>query len=255
MNGITSVPYCPHEPTRQQRLFLALESFEAMYGGAAGGGKSDALLMAALQYVDVPGYSAIIFRRTHEDLSLPGALMDRADDWLRPHMSGAKPLRWDGQHKQWHFPSGAVLSFGYLSNDADRFRYKSAEFQYVGFDELTQFSEIQYLYLASRLRRLKTSNVPTRLRGATNPGDVGHAWVKARFVEPGDPERPFVRAYGKDNPHIDLVDYERNLSILDEATRKQLRDGVWLQDAAQLVYRYDSATDIPELPRTVDERL
>ena len=76
--------WCPHEPTSHQAAFLALDCLEAMYGGAAGGGKSDALLMAALEHVDKPDYAAILFRRSYTDLSLPGALMDRAAEWLRP---------------------------------------------------------------------------------------------------------------------------------------------------------------------------
>ena len=119
-----------------------LDTEEAFYGGAAGGGKSDCLLMAALQYVDIPDYAAILFRKTYADLTLPGALMDRARDWL----SGTD-ARWKDEEKTWLFPSGASITFGYLENEQDKFRYKSAEFQFCGFDELTQFSETQYTYL------------------------------------------------------------------------------------------------------------
>ena len=76
-------PWIPHEPTPKQAEFLLMPDLEVLFGGSAGGGKSDALLMAALQYVDVPGYAAILFRRTYTDLSLPGALMDRAHEWLQ----------------------------------------------------------------------------------------------------------------------------------------------------------------------------
>lgn len=71
-------PYLVHRPTEKQGQFLRLRCLEAMYGGAAGGGKSDALLMAALEFVDQPGYAAILFRRTLADLSLPGGLIERA---------------------------------------------------------------------------------------------------------------------------------------------------------------------------------
>ena len=74
--------YCPEEPSLTQKVFLRTYSLEALFGGAAGGGKSSALLMAALQYVDVPGYSAILFRRTYADLALPGAIMDRFQSWI-----------------------------------------------------------------------------------------------------------------------------------------------------------------------------
>src|SRR5437016_4103882 len=76
--------YCPHEPTLRQQVFLRSEALEVLFGGHAGGGKSDALLMAALQWVDTPGYAAIIFRNTFADLALPGSLMDRSHDWLDP---------------------------------------------------------------------------------------------------------------------------------------------------------------------------
>jgi hypothetical protein len=77
--------YCPHDPSLnpRQAAFLWLPNREAFYGGAAGGGKSDAVLAGALQYADVPGYAAILFRRTYTDLSLPGAIMARSEEWLR----------------------------------------------------------------------------------------------------------------------------------------------------------------------------
>jgi hypothetical protein len=75
-------PLVPHEPTPRQAAFLMLECLEAFYGGAGGGGKSDALLMAALYYADIPGYNALIIRRNLADLAMPGALMERAHEWL-----------------------------------------------------------------------------------------------------------------------------------------------------------------------------
>ena len=92
--------FIPQAPTAKQAEFLAFDGLEALYGGAAGGGKSSALLMAALQYVHVPGYAALILRRTYADLSLPGAIMDRAHEWLQG--TGAT---WNGTEKRWTFPS------------------------------------------------------------------------------------------------------------------------------------------------------
>ncbi|MGE4334590.1 MAG: phage terminase large subunit [Pigmentiphaga sp.] len=217
-------PWIPHEPTTKQAEFLLLPHIEALYGGAAGGGKSNALLMAALQYVDVPGYSAILFRRTYSDLALPGALMDRAHEWL-----DGTAAEWRDKDKTWRFPSGATLSFGYLENENDKFRYQSAEFQFIGFDELTQFAESQYRYLFSRLRRLRGAGVPLRMRAASNPGGVGHEWVRARFLpdEGGHPERPFIPAFLEDNPYLDREEYELSLAQLDPVTRAQLRNGDW----------------------------
>jgi predicted phage terminase large subunit-like protein len=214
-----------HQPTAKQAEFLAqADTAEVLFGGAAGGGKSDALLMGALQFVDVPGYAAILFRRTYADLSLPSALMDRARGWL-----GGTSARWADKEKTWHFPSGATLTFGYLDTASDRYRYQSSEFQFIGFDELTQFPEVDYLFLFSRLRRQADSPVPLRMRAATNPGGVGHAWVKRRFLSDQGQRagRAFVPASLSDNPHLDRAEYARALMNLDPFTRNQLLQGDW----------------------------
>src|SRR5258708_27833925 len=101
-----TIPYCPQTPFEKQQIFLSLTGQEALFGGSAGPGKSSALLMAALQYVEVPRYAALLLRRTYADLALPGALMDRAAEWLRPTAA-----RWREPDKTWVFPSGATLSF------------------------------------------------------------------------------------------------------------------------------------------------
>lgn len=215
--------YCPHVPTPKQAAFLRASELEAMYGGAAGGGKSDALLMAALQYVHVPGYAALLLRRTYPDLALPGAIMDRAGEWL--HGTDA---RWHDKDKTWRFPSGASLTFGYLQTEVDKHRYQSAEFQFIGFDEATSFRESQYTYLLSRLRRLKGMDVPIRARCASNPGGPGHDWVYRRFVAPKTRGgRLFVPARLEDNPYLDAAEYELSLAELDHITRRQLRRGDW----------------------------
>lgn len=227
-----STSWCPHRPHPKQAEFLALDCREALYGGAAGGGKSDALLMAALQHVDKSGYNAAIFRKTYSDLALPGAIMDRAHSWL-----ASTKAHWDGVRKQWRFPSGARISFGYLQTANDRYRYQGAEFQFIAFDELTQFDSRDYLYLFSRLRAPNGLAVPLRMRAASNPGGLGHDWVHERFVAGADPQRRFVPALMSDNPSLDSVQYRASLSELDSITRRQLEDGVWEQDPTGLVYR------------------
>ena len=157
--------FIPHTPTPKQLAFLLLGGQEALFGGSAGGGKTDALLMAALQSVDTPGYAALVLRRTYADLSLPGALMDRAQEWLGPTAA-----RWHDTEKTWAFPSGATITFGYLEHELDKFRYQGSELSFCAFDELTQFTESQYRYLFSRLRRLAGSDIPLRMRSASNPG-------------------------------------------------------------------------------------
>jgi predicted phage terminase large subunit-like protein len=215
--------YIPITPTPKQLAFLMLRCMEAFYGGAAGGGKSIALLAAALQYVDIQGYAAILFRRSYPDLSLPGALMDRSHEWL-----GGTDAHWIDSSKTWEFPSGATLSFGYLDGPRDHFRYQSSEFQFIGFDEITQLREMQVRYMFSRLRRPKTVDVPLRLRGASNPGGVGHVWVKQRYITEGiGLDRPFIPASLSDNPYLDRAEYVKSLNHLDPVTRQQLLEGNW----------------------------
>ena len=237
--------YIPHKPTPKQLAFLLLENQEALYGGAAGGGKSDALLMAALQYVDVPGYSALLLRRSYTDLSLPGALMDRAKAWLIPTLA-----HWRDSMKTWEFPSGATVTFGYLERPGDEYRYQSTEFQFVGFDELTQFTETQYRYLFSRLRRSNEVDVPLRMRSASNPGGVGHEWVRERFIDAqGSIEsRIFIPASLPDNPYLDQDAYLASLNQLDPITRQQLLMGDWSARQPGNLFRREWFPVVEELP-------
>jgi hypothetical protein len=240
----SSRPFLPHKPYPKQAEFLALPCLEALYGGAAGGGKSDALLMAALEYVHIPGYAALLMRRTFADLILPDALIPRSHEWLAG--SGAK---WNGSNHEWTFPSGATLTFGYCDTPKDVYRYQGAAVQFFGIDELTQWQEQPYRYLMSRLRKLTGSAVPLRVRCSANPGGIGHEWVKRRFVDSTDPECQFVPALLVDNPSVDEASYRASLARLDETTRRQLEDGVWLRDAGGLVYAYSpERNDAREAP-------
>ncbi len=178
--------------------------------------------MAALQYVDTSGYAALLLRRTYKALTLPEALLDRSRMWF-----GGR-AKWQADSNAFVYPSGAKVVYGYLEADKDVEQYQSAAFQFIGFDELTQFSEYQYRYMHSRTRRLEGSNVPIRIRGASNPGSIGHEWVKQRFIIEGkDHGRPFIPATLSDNPHLDRVAYIRSLNNLDSVTRNQLLNGDW----------------------------
>jgi predicted phage terminase large subunit-like protein len=217
------IEYSPHKPWPKQQEFLSLQSFEALFGGAAGPGKSDAILMSALEYVHEPGYAALILRKTFKDLAQPGAIMDRAKSWFIP-----QGIHWSAEHKKFTFPSGATLTFGHLDAEDDVYQFQGAELQFIGFDELTQFSESQYTYLLSRCRRTKEQgHIPLRVRAASNPGGKGHVWVKERFVSPGCPSRPFVPAVAADNPSLDVEEYDAALSLLTPLLRAQLQKGDW----------------------------
>lgn len=235
--------YDPTPTSPAQATFLLVPHKEALYGGAAGGGKSIGLLKAALQYVDVPGYDAILFRRTFQDLNLPGALMSVSQEWL-----AHTDAKWDSQAHRWTFPSGATLSFGYLQSAEDRFRYQSAEFQFVGFDELTQFDEVDYTYLFSRIRRKEGVSVPLRMRAATNPGGRGHAWVRTRFIDSDDDSRVFIPALLDDNPYLDRDAYIESLRELDPVTRAQLMRGDWAARSVGPIFAgawFDIADEAP----------
>lgn len=256
--------YSPQSPTPPQHAFLMLgelEVLEALYGGAGGGGKSSAMLMDALRYVDVPGYAALILRRTFMELDGPGALMSRSREWL-----AGTDARWNEQRFRWTFPAGSTLSFGYLQAANDVYQYAGREYQFIGFDELTTFRANDYRFLFTRLRRpsmpdadeplpedpdarrrreearkhaAALADVPLRMRAASNPGGPGHAWVKARFIDkevdeddPKDtPERArrriFIPAKMTDNPHLDQDSYLESLNQVDPTLRARILDGDW----------------------------
>lgn len=207
-------------PWPKQKLFLACPLEEVLFGGAAGGAKSVAMLMAAAQYVEEPGYNALLLRRSLPMLEMPGGLIDISKQWW-----GASDARWSEQKKNWIFPSGAMIQFGFLDTDNDVYRYQGSEWDFVGFDELTQFLEGMYRYLFSRLRRAVGSRIPSRMRATANPGGVGHEWVKNRFIHGGDGH--FIPSRLEDNPALDITEYESKLAKLDVITRAQLRWGDW----------------------------
>jgi predicted phage terminase large subunit-like protein len=299
-------PYVKHIPHPVQQVFLGYQGKEIMYGGSAGGGKSDALLMAALQYVDVPGYSALILRRTWPDLNAPGAILDRAKTWLED--TDATP-REGG--RIWMFPNGGRLQFGYIARPNLVTKFQSAEYQFVGFDELTHFEEQTYTYMFSRIRRpqinclncqtalrmyrnqngsayykhvtalgkkkcknafpdpkilkqyppsrkdgLTIFDVPLRMRSATNPGGIGHQWVKARFIEPKtrEAEAKFIPARLIDNPSLDQETYMENLMHLTPVDRERLLNGDWdIDEEGDFFARhwFDVLHDVPRAVTTV----
>lgn len=250
---MTTRPDHEWRPLPAQERALRSVAFEELYGGAAGGGKTDFLLVAPLRWVEHKGFRALLLRRSFPELER--TLIARSRE-LYPRVGG----RYHEQRHEWTFPSGAKIAFGYAERDSDAQRYQGAEFSFIGFDELTHFSETVYRYLTSRAR--SSEGLPIRIRSTTNPGGKGHEWVRARwgawlnkprvaaFGElryydadgaevPGDVEgalsRTFVPAALSDNPYLP-AEYRAQLAALDPVTRRQLLDGDWDARPAKGLY-------------------
>lgn len=241
-------PYIPELPFQRQIEFLELECQDALFGGAGSGGKSSALLMAALMFAQVPGYSALIVRRNFTDLKLPGGLIDRSIDWLNKK-PGAK---WNAQENRWRFREGSTLQFGYADKEGDEQRYHGAEFQFIGIDEACQFTEKQLKFFFERLRRKVEITAPLRMRLATTPGGVGHQYIYKRYVNPGSPGKAFIPATIHDNAAVDKDQYILSLAELDPIRRRQMLDGDWEAVEGGLIKRewFGWWRPVPELPGT-----
>lgn len=231
--------YIPKEkkPTPKQIAFMSLPHKEAFLGGAALGGKSEALLFLALQHTDNPDYKGIVFRRSYQDMQLPSAILQRCKQWLRPYLASGEVKYRPSANHTFKFPSGAELAFGYLQNIDDERRYASSEYHYIAFDELTHFYEYQYEFLFSRLRRSATCTIPIRMRSASNPGGVGMRWVRDRFMIKYDeksrmflgnnPDAPFIPSFYTDNPYMNTEEYGQTLDKLGKVERERLKYGNW----------------------------
>lgn len=155
-----------------QTQFLATSADIAIYGGAAGGGKSYALLLEPLRHVQTRGFGAVIFRRTSPQIRNQGGLWDKSIEIYQP--LGARPVQ---TLLDWHFPSRATISFRHLEHESTRLEWQGAQLAFVGWDELTHFTETQFFYLVSRNR--STCGVRPYIRATTNPDP--DSWVK-KFI-------------------------------------------------------------------------
>lgn len=237
-------------PYPKQALALALcqDGYDVLYGGAAGGGKTDCLLMAALQYADVPGYTAGIVRRTYKQLAGPDGIIARSHAWGLKD----KGALWNDNRATWTFPSGAKLYFGHLDHAKHQDNWQGQEFQFIGTDEGTQWAdEALCSYPRTRLRRnesVTAYGVPLRQMMTANPGGPGHAWVKRRYITHPGAQQRYVPARVSDNYSMDAAEYDAILRTQGEVTYRRLALGDWDVEQGELFQR-DWFQIIPRAPR------
>lgn len=241
MNVIMNVIW---KPQKKQEEFMRSSEYEVLYGGAAGGGKSEALVAEALRQVHLPHYKAIIFRKTFPQLR---ELIDKSQ---RIYKQAFPDAEYNSTEHVWKFPSGAKIYFGSMPNRDSYLNYQGLSFAFIGFDELTHFTQEEYEYLISRNRADGDGEI-IYIRSTANPGGVGHGWVKERFISAAPPNtkiefkvnvtmpdgsvkelvrtRKFVPSSVFDNAELMKNDpnYIANLASLPEAKRKALLYGDW----------------------------
>ena len=231
---------------------------EALYGGAAGGGKSEALVIEALRQVHIPYYKALILRKTYNQLN------ELVDKTLNYYPQAFPKARYNHSTHTWRFPSGAKIVFGAMQHAQDKIKYQGQAYDFIAFDELTHFSFEEYIYLFSR-NRPNGPGTRVYIRATANPGGVGHAWVKERFITAAPPMTPikedvvwtdpqgkqhkrtqtriFVPSSVYDNQALmaNDPDYVARLAAMPEAERKALLYGDWDSFSGQVFREWRNA--------------
>lgn len=244
-------------PHKRQEDFLAIPPsiFEAMFGGAAGPGKSEVLIMLPIVtgLYQLKRFKGLLLRRTFPELEK--SLILRTQE-MYPATGGI----YNKQLRRWHWPWGAILDFGYAEHEQDVRKYDTTEYSYIGFDELTSFTEFQYRYLSFTRCRTSDPTVPAFVRSATNPGNIGHGWVRERFVAPARDgykrivdaqgnSRIFIPALPTDNPYLIKADpkYIQRLESLPEAEKRaKLYGDWWTFEGQAFEFRTERFEDEPE---------
>lgn len=223
------------EITEKQEQFINSEAFETLFGGAAGGGKSYGQLVDALLYaLKYPKSKQIIFRRTFPDLE-KSLIRVSLESYPREAAS------YNSSKHIWTFKNGSIIDFGYIDSENDVYQYQSAEYDVIRFDELTHFTKYMYTYMISRCRG--ANPYPKHIKSSTNPGGVGHSWVKERFIDIGAPNQMheitlengkkntviFIPSLVQDNMFLldNDPDYINRLELLPEKEKQALLYGDW----------------------------
>jgi len=229
-----------YDPFPRQDQFHRSYARYRLFGGAAGPGKTKALLNEAImQALKTHGADTLLLRRTYPELEASLLAQFRRDI-----PRGAYKNYNEAKHLvTWN--NGSTTRFGYCRNENDVYQYQGAEFLFIGIDELTHFTLKQWQFLTSR-NRFAVPGSRCTMAGASNPGNIGHAWVKALWVDKVPPagfERPelyepkeycFIRARLEDNPIFrDDKNYRRKLEMLPEYLRRAFLDGDWNVFAGQ----------------------
>ena len=234
------------EPSSKQEKFLALpySIYEALYGGAAFGGKTEVLGIypIASNFISHPRFKGVLFRRTYPELEKE--IIPRVMDFYLG--SGAS---WNGTQRCWSWSSGARMFASHLENEQDVRKHDTIEYQYMSFDEVTSFTEFQYLYLIGSRCRSSFADLPAIVRSGTNPGNISNNFFKERFKVDELPSltiikdkvtgklRTFLQALPQDNnkvPKERLQEYLASLDILPVAERNAKKYGSWTSFEGQV---------------------
>lgn len=217
--------------SKKQKQFMDAPEAEVLFGGAAGGGKSYGQVVDALVFaLRYPGSKQLVLRRTFAEL-------DKSLIRVALELYPREIFSFNSSSHTGRFKNGSCIDFGYCATENDVYQYQSAEYDCIRFDELTHFTEAQYVYLISRIRG--TNGYPKQIKSSTNPGGVGHSWVKARFVDPAPRGTPFVGTDGMTRVFIPSLlgdncfliksdpEYERRLLALPNREKRALLYGEW----------------------------